>query len=700
MVFLNPSVLFGLLAASIPVIIHLINLRKVKRIEFSTLSFLKEIQKTKIRRVKLKQWLLLALRVLIILLIVFAFSRPTLRSTRLEGINSSAKTSALFLFDNSLSMSALGENGSLFNNAKAIAGEILNEFEEGDQLFLVPMASEQNEDIPGNNIETISKRINDLELSAVHNSISEPFEKGLNILRESKNINKELFIFSDFTEEGFNREEIASLFNDIKLDEDVKIYFMNFGEKEIANLGVYDFKLENQILESGKEINFSAVVSNYSDLPVNNSVASLYMNGIRISQKSVSLNPGESEEIKFNSVLKTTGHISAMVELESDDLEFDNKRYLSLSVPEKIAILELSEKKEDLIFVNLALNQAGDGNIRVTKRDFSELSSLNMGDYDLIISVGAPEVGSSDRIKKYLNDGGNIILFPGSSISETNETKYSNYIKTLGVGEINGKAPSGNGILFKQINKEHPLFTQLFKDMRDLKIDSPEIINYFKLKESSEQRVLIELEDNTPLLSEIKTGNKGKSLIFAIAPTLEWSNFPLKGIFAPIVVRSLFYMVSEGAIGSSLIVKENFPLNVGKLSLPKIEAVRPDDSREIINVSKRKGNYLNYSSTEIPGIYKFYSDGELIEHFAVNIDPKESRTEKIAPDEAEEIFAEAGFDGKIIKLDANENFSEKIVQARFGTELWKIFIMLAFVIAIIEMIVARSSKKDLINIDN
>ena len=50
MIFLNPAILFGLLAASIPVILHFLNLRKIKKVEFSTLIFLKELQKTKIKK--------------------------------------------------------------------------------------------------------------------------------------------------------------------------------------------------------------------------------------------------------------------------------------------------------------------------------------------------------------------------------------------------------------------------------------------------------------------------------------------------------------------------------------------------------------------------------------------------------------------------------------------------------------------------
>ena len=115
MIFLNPVVLFGLIAASIPVIIHLLNLRKLKKINFSTLKFLNELQKNKIRRVKLKQWLLLALRMLIILFLVTAFARPTLEGVSIGGTTSAAKTTAVFVLDDTFSMSVIGQNGSYFN---------------------------------------------------------------------------------------------------------------------------------------------------------------------------------------------------------------------------------------------------------------------------------------------------------------------------------------------------------------------------------------------------------------------------------------------------------------------------------------------------------------------------------------------------------------------------------------------------------
>src|SRR5690606_22459377 len=145
MIFLNPAVLLGLIAASIPVIIHLLNLRKLKKIEFSTLTFLKELQKNKIRKIKIKQWLLLALRVAIILFLVLAFARPALEGVAIGVTTSAAKTSAVFILDDTFSMSVIDVNGSYLNQAKETIKDLINQLQEGDDAALILVSNPDEE---------------------------------------------------------------------------------------------------------------------------------------------------------------------------------------------------------------------------------------------------------------------------------------------------------------------------------------------------------------------------------------------------------------------------------------------------------------------------------------------------------------------------------------------------------------------------
>ena len=303
MTFLNPAVLFGLLAASIPILIHLFNLRKLKKIEFSTLAFLKELQKNKIRKVKLKQWILLALRVLIILLLVFAFARPTLKGLAIGGTTSAAKTTAVFIIDDTFSMSVIDNQGSLLNQAKAAAKSLLKNFQEGDEaaLILVSQSNESEVGLSKSKVD-IQKSIDAIEPSyqsgILHNSIT----KAVQILSQSKNFNKEFYILSDFQSGRLADEKILSEFSQ-GLDERVRVYAINYSGKEVYNLGIDDLKINTQIFEKEKPVNFSVTVTNYSTRSVDNVIVSQFVNNERIAQVSANLGAGESKVLNIEATV-------------------------------------------------------------------------------------------------------------------------------------------------------------------------------------------------------------------------------------------------------------------------------------------------------------------------------------------------------------------------------------------------------------
>ena len=182
MVFLNPAVLFGLIAAAIPVVLHFLNLQKLNRIEFSTLAFLKELQKTKIRKLKFKQWLLLFLRILLILLLVSAFARPTLESYTIGG-TSAAKTSSVFLVDDSFSMSLVKGNGSQFNKEKEIIKDILGSYEQGDEALILFTTNVQDQKFLSD-LQNTNEEINSKEISVKKTDFNHAIEKAVTSLHE------------------------------------------------------------------------------------------------------------------------------------------------------------------------------------------------------------------------------------------------------------------------------------------------------------------------------------------------------------------------------------------------------------------------------------------------------------------------------------------------------------------------------------
>ncbi len=359
MIFLNPAVLFGLLAAAIPVLIHLLNLKKLKRIEFSTLAFLKELQKNKIRKLKLKQWLLLALRVMLILLIVFAFARPTLKGVAIGGTTSAAKTTAVFIIDNTFSMSVITPEGSYFNQAKQIAGELINNLQEGDEAALVPVSGSEEELTATGNLIELSKKIKELQLSYVSGTLDKAIINAAKILGQSRNFNKEIYIISDYQKGRLKENETISDLGDL-LNANVKIYAFNLPHKDIINISIDSLELNTRIFEKNKPVSFNVTLTNNSAQTVTDLVLSLFVNGERSAQQSITLQAAESQTITIESHVESSGYIDVVAEIEDDDILQDNKRSITFNIPEKIPVGLFASDPDDLLYTETALSAYGD----------------------------------------------------------------------------------------------------------------------------------------------------------------------------------------------------------------------------------------------------------------------------------------------------------------------------------------------------
>jgi hypothetical protein len=694
MTFLNPAILFGLIATAIPIALHFLNLRKLKKIEFSTLSFLKELQKTKIRKIKLKQWLLLLLRILIIILLVLAFARPTMKNITM-GSSSTAKTTAVIIIDNTFSMSVVTEKGSFLNHAKQIAKRLLNNFQEGDEIALIPLADVSNEPVkPSTNFSLIKKSIDNISVSYVSGTINGAVVRAAQILYQSKNYNKEIYILTDLQKDRiFNsQKDLYSLAG--MLNETVRLYLFDMHEKQATNIGIDNLVSLNQIFEKDKKVSFAARVKNYSDHSISNSVVSLSINGKKNAQQSLNLASGEAKDISFETTLSDTGLIQVSADLEDDDILQDNKRFFSVYVPENISLLMLYDNKDDDRFLKYAIQDPA-CKIKITETILGQLSSVNLNSYDVVFVTGSERNSNWTNLKQYVDKGGKIAILPGSSSTFNN---FSNLCKALSIAFPSGTIGKQNSsVSFAQIDKidfQNPLLSDLFENKNDQHIESPEVYYYFKINPGSIGKNIISMLDNSSFLSEYKMGN-GKVFLFNSAPVLGWNDFPMKGSFAPLMNKLLLSCASKVKENESITAGQEITADISNKLLSQIKVVTPDGLSEIQSTdSLTNKNYLAYSKTSAIGTYKFYSGDKLLDYYSVNHDPRESVTDRASDGEFDDYLKQISFEGKSIKLKTDDDFTKTIYESRFGTELWKYFLIIVLFLAIIESIVARSSKKD------
>jgi hypothetical protein len=208
---------------------------------------------------------------------------------------------------------------------------------------------------------------------------------------------------------------------------------------------------------------------------------------------------------------------------------------------------------------------------------------------------------------------------------------------------------------------------------------------------------IISLLDGSSFLSEYDF-ERGKIFVFNVSPVLDWSDFPVKSIFAPLIYKSVVYLSAEDRSEAEYIVGEPLNIDISRKILPIIKVVRPDRSEDLINLNGKDSDLFNYSKTFVSGNYKIYSGADLLETISVNTDPLESNVNYISDDEFEEYLEEINFKGSHIKITKGEDPITLILQARFGSELWRYFLIAAFLLALIEMTIARSAKKELVDI--
>ncbi|MGB5893209.1 MAG: BatA domain-containing protein [Ignavibacteriaceae bacterium] len=699
MTFLNPAILIGLAAATIPVIIHLLNLRKLKKIEFSTLIFLKELQKNKIRRVKLKQWLLLALRVLIILLIVTAFARPTLEGVSIGGTTSAAKTTALFILDDSFSMSVVDQNGSYINQAEQTIKELLSNFEEGDEAGLILVSGDTDGEVPvTTNINSVVEKLKNINISHASGTINSALIKASNLILESKNFNKEIYLLSDFLKARIAiQQNLADLGQ--TLNEQVKLYSFDYSGKEVYNIAISNLKVITKIFEVKKPISFETTVTNYSDKTVNNLVVSLFVGGKRSAQKSIDLASNKAKIVQLEGTTNENGFIDVTVEIEDDEVSIDNKRFSSIFIPEKISVLLLYDIINDTRFVKLALQSvAANGNIVLDEKPLGNMSTIKLNNYDAVIIIGTKGIDRSDELRKFLTDGGGSILFPSS---KPDLTGFQGILNSLNLPQakdlIFNSEQTNKTVDFEKVDYDHLLLQNIFRDEQKKEIESPSIQSYYKISPMGKGKSIISLLDGSSFLSEYDF-ERGKIFVFNVSPVLDWSDFPVKSIFAPLIYKSVVYLSAEDRSEAEYIAGEPLNINISRRTLPIIKVVHPDRSEDLINLNGNNSDFLNYSKTFLSGNYKIYSGDDLLETISVNTDQLESNIKYISVDDFEEYLKEINFKGSHIKITKGEDPVTLILQARFGSELWRYFLMVAFLLALIEMTIARSAKKDLVDI--
>ena len=677
--FLNSAALFGLFAAAIPLILHLLNRRRRHIVEFSTLRFLKQLEKKEMNRLRLKRLLLLLIRTLIVISIVLSFSRPTIRGYLPGG---ELSTNAVILLDNSLSMQILNEEMSLFDESTQAVTEILGTFNKNDRLIL--LSSVQNERVVSADIKWSSPANIDLEdvnISYRSSDLKSALQKSIKLLNNKKSANKELFIISDF-----QGKSVVNIDNNIdKTTNDLHVYLLKMTSNEL-NYSISRADVISKVLREGSSVRIGIEVRSNSE--ENNEVRlELFIEGTRVGQTILNPTSQNAAISNFSVPIKRSGFISGFAELEDDALKADNRRYFNLYIPEQIRVLAIGSEN-DLFFTAAAIRTSLKNGARSELKVIipSEINRVHLDDFDVILLSALPE--QSDRfaqqLKEYVKIGGGLLLFPGNGFDI--EKYNDSFSSELNMPKINGIARSDDLLeeytTIGTIDWNHPLFAGIFSgDESDL--NYPKIKKYYTIEEHTNGEDIAILVNDKPFISEFRLG-EGHIIFMLTAPSLDWSDFPLKGLWVPFISRAVEYaMTGQSSFVDTVRVGSDLSFDMDLKKPGNNLMVKTPNGKSYAILAEAKGNKFQarFDKVDLPGIYRLIQDDKLLKMKSVNID----RKELIWESEFNQYLNE--FKNGFVKVSSVSEIGQDIRESRVGIELWRFFALVAFILLIAEMVI-------------
>ena len=685
MSFLYPTALWGLIAVFLPLIIHLFSIRKNQKVEFSSIRHIQALKNESIRKLKILNWIIILLRMLIILFLVIMTSGPIIVNQS-SWIPSEKESLAVIIVDNSASMSVTKEGISFFEKTSFEISKIVSSFEGVVNLNVfqtTPPKSiysgviEKGEKI---NIEdwNINQSMGQDKLWTFTDSVLKTFNSNLP--------NKECFILSDFPIEPM--ENFKDDFTDWR--------FYLFGREKLENnLGIKNIKVLNQIKLPNELINISARIDNIGSINRSNVPIELYINGDRSGQIVTEFQPEKNKDFLFQIYSGKSGVIKGKLEIPKDEFSLDNFQTFEMNVPEQIFCKVIASSQEQLLIIKTILESISGSEdlIDIELKVKPEIDNIFLDNTDVLILQDpiSFSINSIEKIKNFIHDGGNILWFSGENFEYINEItsetfnlpKYDELI-TL---------PDESYFSVRIDDRENPIFQEL--NLRNLNSVFPKIFIYNKIISDRTHKSILSLDNDDPFL--IRIPFSGSNIyFFSSLLDLRWNDFGMKGLLIPMIYRLLMFTVIDEHNTSMIFINDPKTIHIDKNLINNRWMIKSPSGDEILIVPDYENEQLIFNQTFELGSYQVYVDDKFYTAFSTRLSPYESPDLRVEKSRLLDII---GFD-KTEWIDSNTDIISTIKAQRHGRTLWRTFLIICLGLFFIESFLSRPRTAALKNITN
>lgn len=683
MKWVYPEFLFALLVVLIPLLIHLFHFRKYKTVFFSSLIFVKSIEKEQSNVRKLKQWIIFALRALAFIFIVLAFAQPYFPAS--NAASEKDRTVIGIYIDNSFSMSRIGSKGECLIQAKELAKQIVNDAPRNTQfvLFTNELGGEEKQALSKSDcIEKIDKISYSPLFRGSETVLSWWNEWCVEQDLEQSVSGRQLVWLSDFQKVSFAQLKKKSA-TDLGLVTPVMIQPVKPG-----NLTIDSVWFESPVHKIGAKQTIYARLHNYSSENIEAMEVNFRLGGIN-RDVFTNLAPFSSDTVALSFYHQNDGFLQGTATINDKQMLVDDAFYFTVNVRKNGNVL-IADGEEAV--PNVAKVYGLDDYYNYQSSPLGQISNGQLKTMDLVVINGANNLPSN--VGKLLIDfvglGGTVLCLPGSNPTPSG---WNNFLSAVGLPSLSGQQESG--LTLKKINVQDRFFEGVF-ERKPNQIHLPLVKKALRFSSNSGTSIaLIEHQNGTPFF--LKTTN-GKQVFISSTPlNSEASSFTSNQLFSTILLR--VGELSQRQLPLFLTIGDNarFPLsdlstaeaalkltNKRNTFLPKVAVINEQAFLQV--------NGLETVRSLLADNYNIEKSGKTLGALSVNYNRSESDVIGYSIDEISKRFKDAGITISEVK-NGSDNNGSGMLQLDKAQTYWRWCLIGAICFIFLEMIVVIFFKK-------
>lgn len=712
MTFLNAILLAGAAAFLIPLLIHLLNKRRVQTVRWGAMHLLHEVLKQRKRKLRIEQLLLLLTRIAIPIVLALCLARPVITALRSLGLG---KTSLVVLLDDSFSMRAPsaggGRGGSLAQEARQHISHLMENLPPGSDVQVIMGGGSPRRMLNQSTslLDKVTKQLGAVPSLSGPLSVEEIFQSAATSISKAPNAARELVVISDFQKRDWQAvadgAALPPMDSLLKQEPAPAATFFRLTSDLTENLAIAGAELSAQVVATGQPIGTRVRVRNHGKRPWQDVAVHLEADGARLRTSRISLPPEGESIINFTHGFDKVGDHSLTVRIEGDSFPDDNAFHAVVQVRNQLNVLLVdgSPSKEPLggaaDFLELALTpyQSTAATLKdlihTTLVDARKLREQDWAGKEVVILADVDRLQGNrvNELDKFVRGGGGLFVFAGPHCDlDWYQREFFRKGQGLYPASFKGlqRADAGAARLLQQ-RLTHPA-TTYFNDARGGRLQDAEFRTWLKLEPMESSTVLFQLDSGAPLVLEKAVG-RGRVIAAATTANAEWSNLPLQPFFVPLMQRLVSYLATQNTAPAWQRVGTPLRLTLTKSDADTDYTLRDPSGQTQILKPHKEADLVILESPPIlqSGIFQLSRAGAAPALLAYNVDPAESDLTSLPAEEVKRMAERH----QAAYVDSFEAYAKLDSGRRHGSELWQPFLLALLALLFFEVLLQQRIAK-------